>query len=201
MGVPLGKLLVATNRNDILPRFLASGVYEAATVHPTIAPSMDIQVASNFERLLFNAYAQDAGKLNSTMSHFAKEKRLEVEPCLLADIRRVFDGHAVEEPDILSTMRTVHQESGMLLDPHTAIAVAAGRARWATTGAAHASGDPIVYLATAHPAKFPDAVQRAVGIEPSLPEHMQDIMHKPERYTVLPNSADAVRAYVEGINC
>lgn len=190
MGLPISRLIVATNRNDILTRFMETGRYSAADVVPTIAPSMDIQVSSNFERLLFDVYDRDGNKISQLMDGFKQTGAFEVEPARLHTIRRHFAAERVQEDEILQTICSVHQDTGMLLDPHTAIAVAAGRR------AHNIQEAPLVHLATAHPAKFPDAVEKASGVRPSLPEHMADLMERDERMTTVPNTLDAIKGYI-----
>ena len=180
MGLPVGRLLVATNGNDILARFLASGRYAKGTVVPTTSPSMDIQVASNFERLLFDIEGRDHDRLNAQMRRFAEAGELVVEEARLADIRQVFAGCAIDEPTVKTTIEEYFQTTGLVLDPHTAVAVAGART------ALPAGQGPRVALATAHPAKFPDAVAAAIGKRPQLPPHMGDLFEREERYVVLP---------------
>jgi threonine synthase len=191
MGLPVDRLLVATNANDILPRTLASGRYEVAGVVPTTSPSMDIQISSNFERLLFEAHGRDAASVRRLMSGLAQSGSFTVGPEPLAAIRQDIDGRAVSEADVEGEIRRTWREAGYLLDPHTAIAVSAARARLAAD-----PGVPMVALATAHPAKFPDAVERATGLRPALPPHLADLLTRPERLSVLPNDVTAVESFI-----
>jgi threonine synthase len=191
MGLPIERLLVATNANDILTRTLHSGEYEVRGVVPTTSPSMDIQVSSNFERLLFEAYGRDADAVRRLMAGLTQSRSFTVDEAPLAAIRREFDAEAVGEPDVAAEIGTTWREAGYLLDPHTAIAVAGARRRLAQNPAV-----PVVALATAHPAKFPDAVERASGVRPPLPPHLADLMGRPERTTVLPNDAAAIQHFI-----
>jgi len=191
MGLPIERLVVATNENDILARALASGVYKPSGVKPTQSPSMDIQVSSNFERLLFEAHGRDAGALRALMSSLQQSGEFAIRPEALAAIRRDFDAVRVSEAECAGEIARVHRESGVGIDPHTAIGVAAARAALKRDRAA-----PVVALATAHPAKFPDAVERATGERPALPPHMQDILDAEEHFDLLPNEAAAVACFV-----
>jgi len=192
LGLPMGRLIVATNENDILARFLATGVYAAGEVVPTSSPSMDIQVASNFERLLFELLDGDGARVAELMARFARERAFTLSPALHARARALFDGAAA---DRAATAAEIAQWYGatagtVLLDPHTAVGAAvARRLRGAVAG-------PLVLLATAHPAKFPDAVEAACCVRPPLPAHLADLFERPERFTVLPAEANAVRDFV-----
>ena len=191
MGLPIGRLLVATNDNDILARTIATGDYEVRGVVPTTSPSMDIQVSSNFERLLFEAHGRDPAPVRRAMSALAQSGSFTVGPAALAAIRREMTAHAIAGPEVEAEMARTWREAGYLLDPHTAIAVAAARRELAGSPAT-----PIVALATAHPAKFPDAVVQATGAHPPLPPHMADLMDRPERVTVVPNDLGAVERLI-----
>jgi threonine synthase len=189
IGLPVARLVVATNRNDILARFLATGRYEAGLVHPTISPSMDIQVASNFERLLLDVLG-DGGSTGLAMRGFAETRRLEVGAEQLDGLRRLFEGVSIDEAATAACMRATLEATGELVDPHTAVGLAA---------ATIARGDPavpMVALATAHPAKFPDAVAAATGIRPALPPHMAGLLELPERCERVANDADALKAHI-----
>ncbi len=191
MGLPVGRLVIATNENDILARTLDDGVYEVRGVVPTTSPSMDIQVSSNFERLLFDAHGRDPAAVRRLMGGLAQSGRFALDAAPLAAIRRDFDARAIREGDVADEMRRTWTEAGYLLDPHTAIGLRAARGTVAEDPAT-----PVVALATAHPAKFPDAVQRATGIRPPLPPHLADLMDRPERLTRLPNDIAAVEAFI-----
>ena len=191
MGLPIERLLVATNSNDILARTLAGGVYEVLGVHPTTSPSMDIQVSSNFERLLFDAYERDAGAIRRLMNNLAQSKSFTIDAAPLQKIRSAFDGAAIDENAVAKEIRDTLRDTGYLLDPHTAVGTAAARAALKKNPAT-----PQIALATAHPAKFPDAVEKACGVRPSLPPHLADLMSRKEHFTVLPNDQAAIETFV-----
>jgi threonine synthase len=190
MGLPVERLLVATNANDILVRALRTGIYEAKGVIATSSPSMDIEVSSNFERLLFEALGRDSAALRALMGSLAQSRRFEIGSVPLAAIRAEFDAARAGEAEVAETIGRVRRETGYLLDPHSAIGIAAAR---------KAGGDPaipMVSLGTAHPAKFPAAVKAASGTEPALPPHLADLDRRPERFTVLPNDRERIEAFV-----
>ncbi len=191
MGLPIERLIVATNENDILVRALDTGEYRTAGVKPTQSPSMDIQVSSNFERLLFERLDHDAAAVRGAMESLRQSGGFTIPAGALSAIRRDFDSVRVSEADCAAEMARVYSQSDVLLDPHSAIAVHAARAALARDPAT-----PVIALATAHPAKFPDAVEKATGKRPPLPAHMRGLMEKPERVTVLPNNARAVADFV-----
>jgi threonine synthase len=191
MGLPIERLIVATNANDILARTLASGVYRTRGVVATQSPSMDIQVSSNFERLLFDAYDRDAGAIRSLMGSLAQSGEFTIALGPLRAIRGIFDAYSTSEEDCAGEMARVYRDSGYVLDPHTAVGVSAARRALAKNPAT-----PMIVLGTAHPAKFPDAVERAIGLRPPLPAHMKDLMQREERFTVLPNDKQAVARFV-----
>ena len=185
MGLPL-RLVVATNRNDILDRFFRTREYRAGEVRPTQSPSMDIQVASNFERFLHAQYAGDGARVAGKMREFARMGLLTYESDDLS--QTPFASCAVSEEATAEAIRRVHAETGMVIDPHTAVGVAAAERL--------GEGGPLVCLATAHPAKFPDAVERAIGLRPELPPRLADLMQREERCVTLPNDLAAVQAYI-----
>jgi threonine synthase len=189
MGLPISRLVVATNTNDILARTLRTGEYATAGVTPTLSPSMDIQVSSNFERLLFESHNRDATKIRAMMADLSQEGRFVVEGDALEAIREVFGAHSLDDEGTIEVIRQVYEETGMLVDPHTAIGVSGGRA--------HAErGTPMVVLSTAHAAKFPDAVEQATGKRPPLPSHLSDLFERDEEYTVLPHDRAQVEAFI-----
>jgi threonine synthase len=190
MGLPIERLVVATNVNDILVRTLASGTYEVRGVTPTASPSMDIQVSSNFERLLFDAYGRDPAPVRALMGSLGQSRRFEIAAQPLAEIRSRFSADRADEDETAATIRTVRKEAGYLLDPHTAVAVAVAE-KEKREGAA-----PMVVLSTAHPAKFPDAVKAACGIAPELPDWLADLPTRAERVTVLPADQGAVERFI-----
>jgi threonine synthase len=191
MGLPVGRLMVATNANDILARTLASGRYEVTGVVPTTSPSMDIQVSSNFERLLFEAYGRDGAAVRQLMSGLAQSGAFTIAEAPLQAIRSEFLAGAVDEASVAEEMRGTLASSGYLLDPHTAIGTALARRELARD-----PRTPVVALATAHPAKFPDAVEAATGIRPALPDHLSDLLERREQFSVVPNRLEAVEAFV-----
>ncbi len=191
MGLPVERLVVATNENDILARALASGEYRPRGVKPTQSPSMDIQVSSNFERLLFEAQGRDSAAVGTQMEGLKQQGEFVIPAGALAKIRADFDAIRACEPECAREMARAYRESGVILDPHTAIGVHAARATLARD-----PSTPVIALATAHPAKFPEAVERATGARAPLPEHMAAILAKPERTSRLPNDPAAVAAFV-----
>jgi threonine synthase len=191
MGLPIERLVIATNENDILVRALESGVYKKRGVVATQSPSMDIQVSSNFERLLFEAYGRDAAALRALMAGFAQSGEFSIAPGPLQIIQDAFDAFSTDEATCAREMARVHDESGYVLDPHTAVAVNAARRALARDRAT-----PMIVLGTAHPAKFPDAVERAIHWRPPLPANLADLMSREERFTLLPNERGAIERFV-----
>ena len=190
MGLPIARLIVATNVNDILHRALSAGDYSVGTVTPTAAPSMDIQVSSNFERLLFDLHGRDAGALGGAMRGFEGSRSLALSEAMRSEAGGLFTSARIDAEEMGIAMRHACDGAGQLLDPHTAIGLAAARAADLPTAV------PVVTLATAHPAKFPDAVERATGQRPRLPTRVGDLFEREERYDVLPATLEAVQAYV-----
>jgi threonine synthase len=191
MGLPVDRLIVATNANDILARALASGRYEPRGVTPTQSPSMDIQVSSNFERLLFDATGRDHAAIRAAFASLDQSGAFDVPAAPLAAIRADFDATSVGEAETTEEIARTWREAGYVLDPHTATGVRAARARLAKDPAT-----PVVALATAHPAKFPDAIERAVGLRPRLPDAIAARLEGPERFTVLDNDEARVAAFI-----
>jgi threonine synthase len=191
MGLPVERLMVATNANDILDRALTSGRYEIRGVTPTTSPSMDIQVSSNFERLLFEAHGRDAAAVRALMAGLSQSRSFAIAPEPLARIRRDFTSAAVDEETVAQEMRRTYGTAGYLLDPHTAVGVHAGRALIDDD-----PRTPVIALSTAHPAKFPDAVLRATGVRPELPPHLAELMDRPERFARLANDQAAVERFI-----
>jgi threonine synthase len=193
MGLPIERLVIATNDNDILQRTWTDGAYEVRTVVPTTSPSMDIQVSSNFERYLFEASGRDAGWVRGRMGGLAQSGRFELSTRVWNTLQTDFDAARATMDEVASCIRRVKAESGYLLDPHTACGVvAAEKSRLALPQVAA----PLVVLATAHPAKFPDAMQAIAGERPALPPRLAPLMTDPERTTVLPNDLAAVERFV-----
>jgi len=191
MGLPIDRLMIGTNANDILVRALGTGSYEIRGVEPTASPSMDIQVSSNFERLLFEAYGRDAGAIRTLMAGLAGSRSFLIDAAALARIRAEFAARAVDEPTVAAEMQQTYRSTGYVLDPHTAVGTRAARALLADQPSV-----PVVALATAHPAKFPDAVVKATGVHPALPRHMEDLMGRRESFTVLPNDQAVVQRFI-----
>ena len=191
MGLPIGGLVVATNRNDILARFLATGRMSIGTVEPSLSPSMDIQVSSNFERLLFELKGRSGAAVAEAMRAFRASGTLPASDAEWRNAARLFTGARVDDEMTTATIAETYRRTGELLDPHSAIAV-----RAAADAAGHAPDVPMVALACAHAAKFPEAVERATGRRPPLPDHLADLMERRERVTVLPNDLAAVQRFV-----
>ena len=190
LGLPVDRLVIATNVNDILARTLSTGTYELRDVVPTTSPSMDIQVASNFERLVFDAYDRDANAVRALMGSLAQSRRFALSARALAHIRGLFTADRADEEEVAATMRAVRRETGNFVDPHTAVGIAVAEKETRDPAV------PMVVLATAHPAKFPDAVEAACGERPQLPEWLSDLNQRPERVTVLPVDQSAVEHFV-----
>ena len=191
MGLPVETLAIATNANDILARTLATGRYERTGVVPTTSPSMDIQISSNFERLLFEAVGRDAGVVRSMMASLSQSGAFTVPEPALAAIRRDFVAGRAGEDAVRDEMARTWKDAGYLLDPHTAVGVSVGR-----SVLARAPATPLVVLGTAHPAKFPQAVRDATGVEPALPPHLADLHDRQERFSVLPNDLQRVEDFI-----
>lgn len=193
MGAPIDQLVVAANANDILERFFNRNDMSAAAVVPSLSPSMDIQVSSNFERLLFEMNGRDGGLTAEQLQRFRTSGRLSVETDQRAEfIEGRFQAARLDDTETLGVISRTYGESGMLLDPHTAVGVGAV-AKLRAAGTLHGT---TVTLATAHPAKFPDAVERATGVRPPLPPHLADLFELPEQCTVLPHDLAAVQQFV-----
>ena len=190
MGLPVERLVVATNSNDILARALNTGNYSAGTAHPTLSPSMDIQVASNFERALFEASDRDASFTSDAMHGFGRTKRLAIGEPVLGRLRALYSAGAADDNETIAAIARAHRETGLVLDPHTAVGFAV------CEKLAGKTEGPIVMLATAHPAKFADAVARAIGTPAPLPRHMADLLAREERVTVLPKALSAVSQFI-----
>ena len=196
MGAQIDGFVVASNTNDILTRFFESQQMIANEVVPTLSPSMDIQVSSNFERLLFEMNSRDGAATAKQLKDFRMSGKLNVAPSIFTNwIADVFTGYRCDDKQTLTTMKDVYQKSGMLIDPHTAVGLSAARQ---SKGTNYPKSQSIITLATAHPAKFPDAVRRATGQTPVMPEHLADLMSRPERIISLPNDLQAVQTFVAG---
>jgi threonine synthase len=191
LGLPVARLVVGTNRNDTLARFLTTGVLERSEVHATSSPAMDVSVPSNLERLLFELVGRDASALVDLMARFVETGRVSVPPQAFEAARAGFDATRVDEDEVAATMAATFAERGVVVDPHTAVGVAA--ARRCRPG----PETPRVTLATAAPAKFPEAVEAATGVRPALPDRMAGLLDLPERFTEVGVDLDEVRAAVE----
>ncbi len=190
LGARIGELVVASNRNAILTEFFRSGSMTIGPVHPTLSPSMDIQVSSNLERLIYELLENDGTAVAELMTRFRRDGRVEIPPPLLTRLHETWHGETVTDDETMTVMREVHEESGVVLDPHTAVGVAAARRR--------GDASPRLVMATAHPAKFPDAVERATGVRPELPTHLADLFERSEYYDVVPNDLETVKQAVRG---
>ncbi len=190
MGLPIGQLIVATNSNDILHRFMSANQYHRGTLQKTLSPSMDIQVSSNFERLLFDLYERDGKAINDLLRGFKDTGKLSIDTHRLTQAQALFSSAAVDDKTTCDTIREVYNTGDMLLDPHTAIGVRAARERRKD------KHHPMITLATAHPAKFSEAIEKAGLPAASLPPYMSDLMSHEERYTVLPAELEKVKAFV-----
>jgi len=190
MGADIEKLIVGSNSNDILTRFFETHSMDMLPVIPTLSPSMDIQVSSNFERLLFEMNNRDGGATTEQLNRFRRSGKLSVEPDQYAKwIAPTFRAHRASNDETLAVMKRIYGESGMLVDPHTAVGIASAEA-------CAEPGIPTITLATAHPAKFPDAVKKATGVHPALPDHVADLFDRQERIVNLPNDLQAIEAFV-----
>ncbi|WP_207537731.1 threonine synthase [Sabulicella rubraurantiaca] len=191
MGLPIARFIVGSNRNDILVRFLASNDMSAKPVEPSLSPSMDIQVSSNFERLLYGLLGDDPAATARVMREFRATGRMPVPDAAWRAASAQFQGFTLDDAGTLEEIRRVHRASGYLLDPHTAIGTAAARAL-----APEDKGMPVIVAATAHPAKFPDAVEQATGLRPALPPALADLYEREERLAVLPNDLRETQGFV-----
>ncbi|WEF23706.1 threonine synthase [Paracoccus sp. S3-43] len=188
MGLPIRRLIVATNQNDILHRALTTGEYRVGTVEPSISPSMDIQVSSNFERALYLAYGGDASAIGQLMDEL-RQGGFTISQGALQTLREQYLSGRVSEEETLAMIRTIRAETGEILCPHSAVGVAVARQHVEP-------GVPMVTLATAHPAKFPDAVEAAIGVRPPLPPHMAGLFDLPERVTRVENDVQALKSLI-----
>lgn len=194
MGLPAERLLVASNRNDILDRFFRTGIMRQEPAVPSLSPSMDIQVSSNFERLLFDLYGQDGKSVARTMEHFRQGGAFELDAELMARARGVFSSGSLTDAQTTGVIGRIYRTRGYLCDPHTAVGLGvAERYRELHPESL------VVALATAHPAKFPDAVEAATGQRPALPPRLGALMEKPERCAVLPNDLDRIKEYIADV--
>ncbi|TCO72928.1 threonine synthase [Rhodovulum euryhalinum] len=190
MGLPVERLVIATNQNDILHRALSGGAYETHGVTPSISPSMDIQVSSNFERALFEAYGRDGAAVAQQMQALKEQGGFTISQGALQALREVFASGRASEEETSATIRATHAATGEILCPHSAVGVKVAMDQ-------PASATPMITLATAHPAKFPDAVEAATGLRPALPNRMADLYERAERVTVVDNDLGAIESLIE----
>ena len=194
MGLPVERLIVASNQNDILPRFFEGGKMVRGALVPSLSPSMDIQVSSNFERLLFELLGRDGVKTASVMHDFAAIGHFTLDSDVMARAHELFSAYSLDDAGTIAEIAATAKNDGMVLDPHSAVGLSAARR-------AHADGTvpkdvPIISLACAHPAKFETAVEMATGQRPILPPHMADLMTRPEQRETVDADADAIKALV-----
>jgi threonine synthase len=190
MGLPVDRLVIATNVNDILVRTLATGDYEVREVMATASPSMDIQVSSNFERLLFETTGRDAAEVRRLMAQLTQSRRFSLSSRALEQIRALFSADRADEEETAATIRTTLRETSRLVDPHTAVGLAVAEKELRDPAT------PMIVLGTAHPAKFPDAVRAACGVRPDLPEWLSDLPQRVERSTPMPVDQGALEKFI-----
>ncbi|MDA9769837.1 threonine synthase [Emcibacteraceae bacterium] len=190
MGLPIDQLVVATNVNDILSRTINGGEYKVGETIPTISPSMDIQVSSNFERLLYNVYEGDGAEIRNLMENLKQSGLFKIADEPLNKAKMNFDAMRVSEEETKNTISDVYSRGGHMIDPHTAVGVKAARENWRD------QETPMVSLSTAHPAKFPEAVKEVTGKHPELPAHMADLFEREEKFDVLPNDLEVLKKYI-----
>ncbi|WP_204113887.1 threonine synthase [Shimia biformata] len=188
MGLPIDQLVIATNQNDILHRTMETGAYTKEGVTPSISPSMDIQVSSNFERALFDAYGRDGAAVAQLMDEL-KQGSFAISQGAMEGLRETFASGRASEGETMATITRGYTAAGQVYCPHTAVGVKVAEE--------HLGATPMVTLSTAHPAKFPDAVEKAMGQRPGLPPHMADMMDKPERVTRVPNDLGALQTLIK----
>jgi threonine synthase len=193
MGLDIRQFVVGSNPNDILTQFFTTGEMTIGDVHPSLSPSMDIQVSSNLERLLFELYERDGAVVEQLMDAFRRDRHVAIGAARLAELAQTWTGVRIDDERTTEVMADTYERTGMLLDPHTAVGL----------GAAYASRRdpdiPMVTLATAHPAKFPDAVEQATGVRPALPPHLAELLDRPEQFVELPDDLAAVQQYVRAV--
>jgi threonine synthase len=190
MGLPVDRLVIATNVNDILVRTLATGCYDLREVVATSSPSMDIQVSSNFERLLFEAYGRDSQQVRTQMASLAQSRQFSLSTRALSEIRALFTADRADEEETAATIRTALRETSRLVDPHTAVGLAVAEKE------VRDPAMPMIVLGTAHPAKFPEAVEAACGVRPALPEWLADLPGRRERVSTMPVDQGAVERFI-----
>jgi len=194
MGLPIRWLRIAANVNDILPRTLKTGIYEVREVHATTSPSMDIQVSSNFERLLFEVSRRDGAMVRRLMEQLKQSGRFVLPDAMLAAIREEFDAGRADETETSAAIRAAWREAGDLVDPHTAVALAVADRDTSDSRIPH------IVLSTAHAAKFPDAVEAACGVRPQLPAWLDGLMSRPEQIRIARNDQAEVERFVKSVS-
>ncbi|HEU0264798.1 MAG TPA: threonine synthase [Geobacterales bacterium] len=194
MGLPIRTLILATNENNILSRFIQDGDYSLTQVVPTLSPSMDIQLASNFERYLFHLFGNDPSRVRQAFADLGRTGRIVFSDAEMAQVRREFSSSTVDRQKTIQTIADTFQQTGYILDPHTAVGV--GAAQELTT-----NGSPMICLATAHPAKFPDAVREAIGQDPPQPASLKGIDKLPSRCQTMAADIDQIKAFITEYAC
>ncbi|MDX1738816.1 MAG: threonine synthase, partial [Alphaproteobacteria bacterium] len=194
MGLPVDQLIVGSNSNDILTRFFQENDMSMLEVSPSLSPSMDIQISSNFERLLFDLLDRDGDLVRETMDTFRSTGKMPLDKSRWELATRLFTGHRLSDEETLGAINAIHQSTGELVDPHTAVGIIAGWTQRLNPTS------PLICMGTAHPAKFPDAVQAATGIRPELPARLADLFEREERFTILDNSVQAIQAEIKKSN-
>ena len=192
-GLNINQLVVGSNTNDILTQFFNTGTMNINEVIPTTSPSMDIQVSSNLERLLFDLLNRDGRKVEELLKNFREEKTVSIAPELHEMLRNEWNGACFTDEEVKRCISEEADRSGIVLDPHSAVGVLAARE------CRKDKSIPMVALATAHPAKFPDAVEDATGIRPELPSHLADLLDRPEQYVQQPNDLEIVQSHIEEV--
>ena len=188
IGLPIGKLIVATNQNDILHRAISKGQYKVNSVVETLSPSMDIQVASNFERLIYDINDHDTDKTNKIMQSIKDEKKYLIEEKELKKIKKDFVSETISEQELLSCIKKVYENHKIIIDPHTAVGLGA-------LEKINLAGKNII-LSTAHPCKFPEAIKKAINIKSELPDNLNYILNKKENFVVMNNDIEEVKKYI-----
>jgi len=188
MGLPIKKLIVATNENDILSRVINSGQYKPSTTKPSISPSMDIQVASNFERLLYDVVGKDDQKVKLLMEKLKNEGGYSLSEKEISHIKSDFSASTISDRSTKETLKRVYKENQVLIDPHTATAFKSAEI--------HSTGEEMLVLGTAHPCKFPESVKEATGVEPKIPESIKNILNKKESYATLDDNIDVIKTHI-----
>ncbi len=188
MGLPIKKLIIGSNCNDILTRTVHSGLMEMRPVIPSVAPSMDIQISSNFERLLYELLGRDSASLTKFMDDFRKNGTFTLPETAKKELQSLFVAHAIDDETIGKKIAHYHRITGNILDPHSVIGVEAGKI--------HGGDLPVIAVATAHPAKFPDIIKKSINIYPELPAHLHDLMTRPTQCHELPDNSDAIKKFM-----